>query len=52
MSPGEQQAFIDDLDVMSAQYKRFHDDVGLWVMRAAGGSANDAVYPIPIKALP
>lgn len=52
MSPGEQQAFIDDLDVMSAQYKRFHDDVGLWVMLAEGGSANDAVYPIPIKALP
>ena len=52
MSPGDQQAFIDRLDVLSEQYRRFHDDRDLWVKLATGTADSDAVYPISINALP
>ncbi|QQP89207.1 VWA domain-containing protein [Skermanella sp. TT6] len=52
MNPGEQQALIDDLQVKARLYRRFHDDVSNWVRLAEGASPEDAVYPVPLTALP
>jgi hypothetical protein len=52
MNPGEQQSLIDDLQIKARLYRRFHDDVGNWVTLAAGAPPEDAVYPVPLTALP
>lgn len=52
MNPGEQQALIDDLQVKARLYRRFHDDVSNWVRLAEGAPPEDAVYPVPLTALP
>jgi hypothetical protein len=33
-------------------YQRFHDDVDNWVALDGGASPGDAVYPVPLSALP
>ncbi|MGO8869622.1 MAG: vWA domain-containing protein [Alphaproteobacteria bacterium] len=52
MSPGEQQTLIDDLSVKLLLYRRFHDDVTKWVALAEGAAPEDAVYAVPLEALP
>jgi hypothetical protein len=51
-SIGEQVAFLDDLSARIRLYQRFHDDVDNWIALDGGGSPGDAVYPVPLSALP
>jgi hypothetical protein len=51
-SIGEQVAFIDDLSARIRLYQRFHDDVDNWIALDGGASPGDAVYPVPLSALP
>jgi hypothetical protein len=51
-SIGEQVAFLDDLAARIRLYQRFHDDVDNWVALDDGASPGDAVYPVPLSALP
>ncbi len=51
-SIGEQVAFIDDLTARIRLYQRFHDDVDNWIALDGGASPGDAVYPVPLSALP
>jgi len=52
-SIAEQQALINELEAKARLYERFHNDAALWV-QLGGASSNpgDAVYPIPLDALP
>jgi serine/threonine-protein kinase PpkA len=52
MSPSEQQELIDHLAVDLELYQHMQDDVGHWVNLAAGAGPEDAVYPVPLNALP
>ena len=52
MSIGEQQAFIDELEAKTRLYQKFHDDVDKWVSLDGGKVPGDAVYPVPLEALP
>jgi serine/threonine-protein kinase PpkA len=49
---GEQVAFVDDLQAKIRLYQSFHDDVDAWVSLDDGASPGDAVYPVPLSALP
>lgn len=51
-SIGEQVAFIDDLTARIRLYQRFHDDVDNWIALDGGASPGDAIYPVPLSALP
>ncbi|MBU0725332.1 MAG: VWA domain-containing protein [Alphaproteobacteria bacterium] len=51
-SIGEQVAFLDDLGAKIRLYQSFHDDVANWVALDEGASPGDAVYPVPLSALP
>jgi hypothetical protein len=51
-SIGEQVAFLDDLAARIRLYQRFHDDVDNWIALDGGASPGDAVYPVPLSALP
>jgi serine/threonine-protein kinase PpkA len=51
-SIGEQVAFVDDLEAKIRLYQSFHDDVDTWVNLDDGASPGDAVYPVPLSALP
>ena len=52
-SLAEQQALLNELEAKARLYERFHNDVSLWVqLGGPGGNPGDAVYPIPIDALP
>jgi serine/threonine-protein kinase PpkA len=51
-SIGEQAAFVDDLEAKIRLYQSFHDDVDTWVTLDDGASPGDAVYPVPLSALP
>lgn len=51
-SIGEQAAFVDDLEARIRLYQSFHDDVDTWVSLDDGASPGDAVYPVPLSALP
>ncbi len=51
-SIGEQVAFIDDLSARVRLYQRFHDDVDNWIALDGGASPGDAIYPVPLSALP
>ncbi|MGD0106626.1 MAG: vWA domain-containing protein [Rhodopila sp.] len=52
MSPSDQQELIDHLAVNLELYQHMQDDVGHWVNLAAGARSEDAVYPVPLNALP
>lgn len=52
MSVGEQQALIDEVKSKVALYQRYHDDTDRWVLLAPHAQAGDAVYPVPLDALP
>lgn len=49
---GEQVAFLDDLEAKIRLYQSFHDDTDAWVALDKGASPGDAVYPVPLSALP
>jgi hypothetical protein len=52
-SIAEQQALINELEAKARLYERFHNDSALWVqLGGPGGNPGDAVYPIPLDALP
>ena len=51
-SIGEQVAFIDDLSAKIRLYQRYHDDADGWIALDGGASPGDAVYPVPLSALP
>jgi serine/threonine-protein kinase PpkA len=51
-STQEQQEFLDSLRRKLRLYSVFHDDVDRWVKLAPGADDGDAVYPVPIEALP
>jgi hypothetical protein len=49
---GEQVAFIDDLQAKIRLYQSFHDDTDAWVALDKAAAPGDAVYPVPLSALP
>lgn len=51
-STQEQQEFLDRLRRKLRLYGLYHDDVDRWVKLAPGADDGDAVYPVPIEALP
>lgn len=51
-SIGEQQAFIDEVEAKIRLYQRYHDDVDRWIAFDGGKVPGDAVYPVPLDALP
>ncbi|MDO8607610.1 MAG: vWA domain-containing protein [Phaeospirillum sp.] len=51
-SVGEQQSFLDGLEAKVKLYQQFHDDVDRWVVLDGGRVKGDAVYPVPLDALP
>ena len=53
-SIGEQQSFLDEVEAKIRLYQQFHDDVDRWTVLggAPGAGSGDAVYPVPLSALP
>jgi hypothetical protein len=49
---GEQVVFMDDLEAKIRLYQSFHDDTDAWVSLDKGAAPGDAVYPVPLSALP
>ena len=45
-------AFMDDLEAKIRLYQSFHDDTDAWVTLDKGAAPGDAVYPVPLSALP
>lgn len=52
MSPGQQQALVDEINSKRTAYKRLHDDVGRWVRLDDSTEPGDTVYPVPLSLLP
>lgn len=51
-SIGEQQAFLDELERKLRLYQLYHDDTARWIALDEGGNVADAVFPVPLEALP
>ncbi len=51
-SVGEQQAFLDEVEAKINLYQKFHDDTDRWVVLDSGNTPGEAVYPVPLEALP
>ncbi|MCB2100620.1 MAG: VWA domain-containing protein [Rhodobacterales bacterium] len=51
-SVGEQEAFINEIESKIKLYESYHDDTGRWVALDGGRIPGDAVYPVPLEALP
>ena len=51
-SVGEQQAFIDEIEAKIRLYEAYHNNVDRWIALDGGRVPGDAVYPIPLDALP
>lgn len=51
-STSEQEELLDKLRRKLRLYQLYNDDVGRWVTLAPGAEAGDAVYPVPLEALP
>jgi hypothetical protein len=49
---GEQQAFLDEIAAKIELYQSYHDDTDRWVAFDEGRVPGDAVYPVPLEALP
>jgi serine/threonine-protein kinase PpkA len=52
MSPGDQEELIDSMAVKLELYRHMQDDVSHWVKLAPDAAPEDAVYPVPLDALP
>lgn len=48
----EQEELLDKLRRKLRLYRVYNDDVDRWVKLAPGADAGDAVYPVPLTALP
>jgi hypothetical protein len=48
----EQEELLDKLRRKLRLYQIYHDDVDRWVTLAPGADPGDAVYPVPLQALP
>jgi hypothetical protein len=51
-SISEQQYFLDEIERKLAMYQQFNDDVDSWVKLAPNAPASEAVYPVPLDAMP
>ncbi|MCP5367058.1 MAG: hypothetical protein H6906_06040 [Hyphomicrobiales bacterium] len=51
-SVGEQEAFVQEIDSKIKLYTTYHDDRDRWVALDGGRIPGDAVYPVPLDALP
>ncbi len=51
-SLGQQREFLDELRSKIRLYEDFNDEVSLWVALDDGRVPGDAVYPVPLIALP
>jgi hypothetical protein len=51
-SIGQQQQFIDTISSKIALYRRYHDNTENWVLLNPAAPAGEAVYPVPLDALP
>ncbi|MEE8271485.1 MAG: vWA domain-containing protein [Alphaproteobacteria bacterium] len=49
---GQQREFLDDLEAKLVLYEDLHDDTDLWIALGVDRVRGDAVYPIPLDALP
>lgn len=52
MSPSDQEELIDSMAVKLELYRHMQDDVTHWVKLTPDASPEDAVYPVPLDALP
>lgn len=51
-SIGQQQSFLDEVNRKLRLYQIYHDDVDRWVALDGGADPGEAVYPVPLDALP
>lgn len=51
-SIGEEQEFIDEINAKIKLYRKYHDDVDRWIQLSSNPASGDAVYPVPLDALP
>ena len=51
-SISQQQAFLDEIRRKLRLYQIYHDDVDRWVALDNGADPGEAVYPVPLDALP
>lgn len=51
-SIGQQQNFLDEINRKLRLYQIYHDDVDRWVALDGGADPGEAVYPVPLDALP
>lgn len=49
---GQQQQFLDEIEAKIRLYRKYHDDTDRWKRLARGASSGDAIYPVPLEALP
>lgn len=52
MGAGAQREVLDAIEDKLKLYTEFHNDTGLWVAFDGGRVPGDAVYPVPLDALP
>nr|WP_249208850.1 vWA domain-containing protein [Magnetospirillum sulfuroxidans] len=51
-SISQQQSFLDEVNRKLRLYQIYHDDVDRWVALDGGADPGEAVYPLPLDALP
>ncbi len=51
-SISQQQSFLDEVNRKLRLYQIYHDDVDRWVALDGGADPGEAVYPVPLDALP
>ncbi len=49
---GQQREFLDEIEAKILLYEDYHDDTDLWVALDGDRIKGDAVYPMPLEALP
>lgn len=49
---GQQRQFLDDLDAKVTLYQQIYDNADLWISLDGDRTGGEAVYPIPLDALP
>ena len=49
---GQQRQFLDDLQAKVTLYQQIYDNTDLWIALDGQRTGGDAVYPMPLDALP
>ncbi|WP_225769717.1 vWA domain-containing protein [Inquilinus sp. Marseille-Q2685] len=49
---GQQRQFLDDLQAKATLYQQIYDNTDLWIALDGQRTGGDAVYPMPLDALP